>query len=390
MFTNRSPSAGATDGASAPEAAAGAAEQKPGAEVEPAIPLPSDPYLVLQAGQFFLLAAAAVYVARPIVLPTVLALMLKLLLQPGVRLLQRLHLPRSLAALCMLIALFASIVSLGTALSGPAQAWAEKLPSGIPRLQERLSFVRGPIETLNRFLADAENFAHVMTHQGNAPLTPAPAPAPPSALAQALFSGTADFASGFFTTIVLLFFLLVSGDLFLRRFVEILPRFRDKRQAVMVSQQVESDIAAYLLTVTIMNGAVGVATAGVMWLCGLGTPVLWGVLAFMLNYMPILGPATCLVVLLLAGLLSIDWLWGALLPAAGFLLIHLIEGQFVTPMLIARRFTLNPVVVMMSLLFWYWMWGVPGAILAVPMLAMFKIICDGIRPWAAIGHLIGD
>ena len=76
------------------------------------------------------------------------------------------------------------------------------------------------------------------------------------------------------------------------------------------------------------------------------------------------------------------------MPAAGFLAIHLIEGQFITPMLVARRFTLNPVLVIVSLIFWYWMWGVPGAVLAVPVLAMVKIICDGIPPWSAIGHLI--
>jgi predicted PurR-regulated permease PerM len=180
----------------------------------------------------------------------------------------------------------------------------------------------------------------------------------------------------------------VSGDTFLRRLVEILPSFSNKRQAVDISQQIESDISAYLVTITLMNAAVGIATAMVMWLTGIGDPILWGAVAFMLNFVPILGPILGVVIFLLAGLLTIDTLWQALLPAGLYLGIHLIEGETITPLLLARRFTLNPVLVIISLVFWFWMWGVPGAILAVPMLAITKIICDRIRPLAAFGHFL--
>src|SRR6202007_121696 len=144
------------------------------------------------------------------------------------------------------------------------------------------------------------------------------------------------------------------------RLVEILPRFRNKRQAVDISQQIESDVAAYLFTITIMNLAVGVATGTVMAFCGVGDPILWGTVAFLLNYIPILGPMIGVVVFLLAGLLSIDLLWLAFLPAWLYLLIHLVEGETVTPVLLARRFAINPVLVILSVVFWYWMWGVPG------------------------------
>jgi predicted PurR-regulated permease PerM len=170
--------------------------------------------------------------------------------------------------------------------------------------------------------------------------------------------------------------------------VEILPSFKNKRQAVDISQQIERDVSAYLFTITIMNLAVGVATGAVMALCGLGDPLLWGTLAFLLNYIPVLGPLMGVSVFLLAGLLSIQILWAAFLPAALYLVIHLIEGETVTPMLLARRFTINPVLVVLALVFWYWMWGVPGAILATPMLAITKIVCDRIRPLMAFGHFI--
>jgi predicted PurR-regulated permease PerM len=360
------------------------ANLNPSSEEQPAaIPLPSNPLVILQAAQFTLLFMAALYVTRPIVLPVVLAILLKLLMQPGVRKMERWHVPRGIAALTMIIGLFVLFVSMGTALSGPAHAWVEELPKALPRLQERLNLISGPVESIRQFMHNAEDYMHLVTSQGGIPTA-----TPSSGLSEILFSGTASFASGLFITIVVLFFLLMSGDLFLRRLVEILPRFRDKRTAVMISQQIESDIAAYLLTVTIMNASVGVATALATWATGLDNPVLWGVLAFFLNYIPVVGPIICLFILLLAGLLTTAPLLGSLLPAASFLAIHVIEGQFITPVLVARRFTLNPVLVIVSLIFWYWMWGVPGAILAIPVLGMVKIICDGIRPWAAFGHLI--
>ncbi len=346
------------------------------------MPLPTDPKTVFLGGLFAITLLAAAYVASEIVLPLVFAITLKLLLQPLARMLERLHVPRVLAALALILVLSGTIVGLGAALSGPAGNWAAKLPEGVPRLEERLSFLRGPINTSQQFLRQIENIGAT----GKQP--DASGPLGGSALLAALFAGTRSFASGLFTTILFLYFLLVSGDAFLRRLVEILPRFSSKRQAVDIAQQIESDISAYLLTITAMNAAVGVATALVMWFAGVGDPILWGTLAFFLNYAPILGPMLGVAIFLLAGLLTIDSLWQSLLPAGLYLAIHMVEGETVTPMLLARRFTLNPVLVIFSLVFWFWMWGIAGAILSVPMLAIAKIVCDRVRPLAAFGHFL--
>jgi predicted PurR-regulated permease PerM len=140
-----------------------------------------------------------------------------------------------------------------------------------------------------------------------------------------------------------------------------------------------------------MNAAVGLATAVAIWACGIEDPALWGVVAFLLNYLPIMGPLLGVVLFLFVGLLATPSMWQSLLPAGLYFLIHLLEGETITPMLLARRFTLNPVLVVISLIFWFWMWGVPGAILSVPMLAITKIICDGITPLNAVGHFLeGD
>jgi predicted PurR-regulated permease PerM len=325
---------------------------------------------------------AAFYVASEIVLPIVVAFVLMLVLQPAMRLLQRLHVPRGISAMILILVLFGVLAGLGTVLSGPAASWAQKLPGGIPKLQERLSFLAKPIAAFQKLVNRAETLT-----QGAAP-APLSVTVAGTGLSQRLLDGTRTIVSGTLEMALVLFFLLLSGDTFLRRLVEVLPRFKNKRQAVEISQQIESDIAAYLTTITVMNAAVGVATGTVAALSGLGDPLLWGTVAFLLNYIPILGPMMGVVVFLLAGLLSINSLWAAFLPAGLYLLIHLIEGETVTPMLLARRFTINPVLVILSLVFWYWMWGVPGAILSTPMLAITKIICDRIRPLMAFGHFM--
>jgi hypothetical protein len=193
------------------------------------LPVPSDPKVVFLGGLFVLAMLAAAYVAREIVMPLVFAIFLKLLLQPALRVLVRLHVPRILAALLLILTLFGSIVGLGTAISGPARTWAAKLPEGIPRLEERLSFIEVPVNTLQRFLQQVEDIGETGPSQNAATQTQGPT------LLSQLFTGTRNFASGFFTTVLFLFFLLVSGDIFLHRLVEILPRFRSKRQVVEIS-----------------------------------------------------------------------------------------------------------------------------------------------------------
>ncbi|WEK50992.1 MAG: AI-2E family transporter [Candidatus Kaistia colombiensis] len=336
-------------------------------------PFRSDPRLLVQTCLLVLAVLTVCYFASDIILPIVLAIVLKLLFQPAMRLLEQLHVPRTLAALLLILTVFSVIVGVGAALSGPATAWGEKLPGGVQRLEERLKFLSQPIGALQKFLHQFDG----ATVGGGGPT-----------LAETLMKGTQHFASGFFETILILFFLLVSGDTFLRRMVEIVPSFSDKRRVVDLSQQIEENVSAYLVTITLMNGAVGVATGIAMWASGLGDPVLWGTVAFLLNYVPIMGPLVGVGLFLLAGLLTIDPLWQALLPAGLYLGIHIVEGEAITPMLLARRFTLNPVLVIISLIFWFWMWGVPGAVLAVPMLAMAKIICDGVRSLNAVGHFL--
>jgi predicted PurR-regulated permease PerM len=348
------------------------------------LPLPSDPKTVFLGGLFVIAVLVVCRLADEMVVPVVCAGLLKLLLQPAVRGLERLWLPRPLAALISVAVLVGLLVAFGTLLSAPASAWLAKLPDAVPRLEQRLSVLRQPIQAIDARIKEIESFAGSTAPGPNMMMVERA-----SSTEETLFTGTRTVLGVLLTSLLFLFFLLVSGDTFLRRLVEILPRFRDKRQVVDIVQQIERDISAYLVTVTAMNLLVGISTGLLTWAVGLDSPVLWGVAAFLLNYLPILGPSVGVGLFLLIGLLSFDSLWRACLPAVGYLAIHMVEGEAVTPMLLARRFTLNPVIVMFSIVFWYWMWGVPGAILAVPMLAISKIVCDRIRDLSAFGHFLG-
>jgi predicted PurR-regulated permease PerM len=344
------------------------------------MPLPTEPRTIFLGGLFLLALLAALYVASPILLPVVLAIVLKLLLQPLVRLTDRAGLPHALGALLAILLLVAAIAALISGVAGPATAWAGKLPEAIPQIQQQLAFLARPISSFQWMMGQLQNVGGVGVPQ---------APQEHSFnVMGALFSGTTTVAAGLFTTLVVLFYLLVSGETFMRRFVEILPTFAEKRQAVEITLDVERHISVYLITITLINFVVGLLTLGVMWVCGVANPLLWGVIAFVVNFVPILGPMVALVVFLMASVLSLGVTWWALLPVGLYFLVHVVEGEIVTPMLMARRFTINPVAVILALIFWYWMWGVPGAILAVPMLAIIKIVCDDLRPLRAFGHFL--
>ena len=339
------------------------------------------------------------YFASSIVLPFALAIVLNLLLSPLMRVLHlRLRLPRALAALILIFALFGVVGGIGTAISLPASGWIARAPETIPILEKRLGFLREPIDLAQKGFKQVEG---LMSSSGVMPQDPSPKPAPApaertasslsglSSVGGAILVGTGALLGKTFTVLLLLFFLLSSGDTLLRRFIEVLPKFADKRRAVEIATEIESNVSSYLATITVMNLLVGLAAGGAMFALGLPDPLLWGTMAFLLNYVPIIGPVTGIVCFFVIGLFSYDNPLMAFVPAGIYFGIHLLEGETITPMLLARRLTLNPVLVIASLLFWDWMWGVPGALLSVPLLAVFKIVCDHLPHLGALGHMLG-
>jgi predicted PurR-regulated permease PerM len=329
----------------------------------------------------------ALSVGKEIVLPIVLALVLKLLLQPIIDFMcVRLRLPKPLGALLMILSIFAATSAVAFAVSGPASEWVKKGPDVLPAVKEKLGALKQPIDYLQGAYKELEDAASPGSKDPNVQTV---AVKDTSGVATKIAGVAATVLIRLFTTLVILFFLLAAGDRLLRGLIEVLPRFSDKRQAADIALEIQKQIGGYLLTITMMNSIVGVVTGLAMWACGLGTPILWGAAAFLLNYIPILGPTVGFGMFLLAGIVMLDWPWPALAPAGIYLLIHIAEGETITPMLLAKRFTLNPVLVIVSVFFWHFLWGTPGALLAVPLLAMFKIICDRVKPLEPVGHIIG-
>jgi len=188
----------------------------------------------------------------------------------------------------------------------------------------------------------------------------------------------------------LLYFLLAAGDLFLRKLIKVLPSLSDKKRAVEIARQIESDISAYLTTVTAINVVLGLAVWGIMALIGIPNPLLWGVLAMVTNYIPYLGAVVMLAILAMVGFLTFDDVGQALLAPGAFVGLNILESYILTPVVLGRRLTLNPVVIVLGLTFWGWLWGIAGALLAVPIMVVFKIFCDHSEPLAPIGEFLGD
>jgi predicted PurR-regulated permease PerM len=326
------------------------------------------------------------YFAAAIILPLILALVLSLLLDPAVSVLhRRVRLPRMLAAAVTILLLFSVIIGIGYAVSVPAAGWIARAPEGIHVLEQKLGFLRRPINMVQTVAGEAER----VLQREPGPAVPQVTLSQGSGVGLSVLLGTRIILGQMLTFVVMLFFLLAEGDTLLRRFVEILPGLAEKKRAVQIITQIEKNISQYLITITAMNMLVGVANGLSIWALGLPDPLLWGTVAFLLNYIPILGPLFGMVLFFFVGLFSYSNVAWALAPSGIYLVVHVLEGETITPMLLAQRFTLNPVLVIATLMFWDWMWGIPGALLAVPLLAATKIVCDQIEVLTPLGHLLG-
>jgi predicted PurR-regulated permease PerM len=331
---------------------------------------------------------SALYVGKEVILPIALAIVLKLLLQPVLDFLRcKMHIPTPVGALILIVGLFGAIAATAFTISGPASGWIQKAPDVLPALKEKLVVLRQPIDYMQSAFKELEEVASPSAQDKS---TPTVAVKEQSPIASKLAAGTVTILARLLTTMVILFFLLAAGDRLLRGLIEVLPTFSDKRQAGDIATEIQRQIGGYLFTITLLNAVVGVVTGIAMWSIGLGDPILWGSTAFVLNYVPVLGPLTGIGLFLVAGIVTLDWPWYALMPAVIYTLIHVAEGEIITPMILAKRFTLNPVLVIVSLFFWHSVWGIPGALLAVPLLAMFKIICDRVEVLKPAGHIIGS
>jgi predicted PurR-regulated permease PerM len=268
-------------------------------------------------------------------------------------------------------------------LAEPASQWVRSMPQDLTQLESRL---RELLEPMHQVEAAAERVERITRSDGAAEQE---VRLDDGSLRERVLSSMKGLVGGGALMFVLLYFLLASGDLFTRKLIRVMPTFGDKRVALTVARQIQVEISRHLLTITIINAVLGVAVAMSMRVLGMPNPVLWGVMATLLNYVPYLGALTGVAVLCLAALGQFDELGRALLVPSVYLALTALEGSFVTPTVLGQRLRLNPVAIFVGLLFWGWLWGVPGAMLAVPILVAFKIVCDHYEPLAPVAEFLG-
>lgn len=358
-------------------------------------------------GLFVLACLYTLYFAAELLMPLAVAFVLFLILWPVLRLLTRFRIPEPVGAGIIVVGLVGVFVVGFYFLSGPAAQWISQLPQTIDIIQDKF---REPVQQLQKAKEEVEKAIQVTGD--TPPKAPAPKASEPEnevskAPEQEKRNEGGDFSLGLVnivTTVVaslgnvggtlviifaLLFFLLATGDLYQEKLVKVLPTLTDKKRAVGIIRRIHHDVATYLLSVTMINCVLGCVIGFGLYLVGMPNAVLWGVMAAALNFIPYLGAIVGEVIVGVVGLAVFSDPLDALKPVAVYLIINTIEGQFVTPSILGRHLTINPFMVFVAVLFWGWLWGILGALLAVPLLACFKVICDAIDKLRPISEFLG-
>jgi predicted PurR-regulated permease PerM len=302
-----------------------------------------------------------------------------------VRWLKRLAIPEAAGAAIVVLSLAGLLGTALYQLFEPASEWIGKMPRITEQIERKLWNVRKSMEEVSKAAQKVEALTNVDAQPSQR--QPQVVSREPSLMSR-IMTGTQNMLVAAGATLVLLFFLLASGDLFMRKLVRVLPTLTDKKKAVALGRTMQSAMAQYLFTITSINAALGCATALLMHLLGMPNPLLWGVMVALFNFVPYIGAAVSGVVLTIVAFVTFSDLHDIMLVPLLYFALETIEGQFITPYLTGRSLTLNPVMIFVSMLLWGWLWGVVGALMAVPILMTLKIFCDHIESLRAVGEFV--
>ena len=316
---------------------------------------------------------------KALIIPLVLAAFIGLALNPIVARGTRHHIPRWLGASVLMASLIAGIATGISMLTEPAIGWLHSAPSQIHSFVPKLQHFTRPLEAAGRATQTLVNGHPALSAQN------------PSDVAISVWDVLANapkVLAAVLTVLLLVFFFLVYGDLILRRLVEIAPNFSYKRHAVSIVRGIQTEVSRYILTTVLINASLGIATAVMLYLLHMPDPLLWGTVAMFANFIPYVGAIVTTTTLLFVGLIHFDVGPNALLPALCFACITAVEGNLIAPMILGRRMRVSPIAILIWLLIWGWLWGVPGALLAVPMLTSAKLIAERVRGWEWFARMV--
>jgi predicted PurR-regulated permease PerM len=340
---------------------------------------------VTRAAAVTVLAVAAFAVAawaKPVLMPLALALLLHLALAPLVRGLKRAGVPTYCGALLVVGAGIAAIATMAFQLAGPVQEWIYRLPAAFARIEERVRTLMEPVrriakasESVQKFTADDPTNALKVSVLDPSTNT-------------ILIARTGEMIGLAAMTALLLYFLLASDGGFLRRIVRVLPTLSDKKRAVETARGLEQEVGRYFSMFFAISVGLGITEGSAMAVLGMPNPVLWGLMATLLCWIPYAGALAGTAIVALAASLAFDDTWRALLTPGVFYSLTVVEGSLVTPLIMGRRLTLNPVIVLVWVALWSWMWGVVGAFIALPMLAALRIVAIKSQSMSALGEIL--
>jgi predicted PurR-regulated permease PerM len=324
-----------------------------------------------------LIAGVGLLVAMPFALragaeffmPVTAALVVAIALVPLLEWFERRGVPSKLSAgLCVIVFLLLALFAIGSIVV-PATDWVAQVPSKIPKVRAALEPVLDVYKNLDKFIARTTSQIAISQEQTRAVRIETP-----NSMLGLLTSSAPHLMIQLFFALLVIFFFLAGWTTMRKKTIVSRGSFEGALTTARVIQQVVDATSTYLGTITLINIGLGTLTAGVLWWLGMPSPVMWGGIVAVLNYIPYLGPIVCALLLFLGGLMTYPDIWGALLPPAAFISFHLIEANFFTPLVVGHRLTISPLSILVSLSFWAWVWGTTGALLAVPLLIIMKTI----------------
>lgn len=334
-------------------------------------------------GIFLMMAAGALYFAQDLLVPLCLAFLFSVLLSPIVRGLGRLGVPAGVSATLIVIALMGIIAAGAWSLSGPVGQWIDDAPRIGAEIQQKLAVMRGWFGFMEQVSNQVDQAAGANDPDVLRVVLKEPG------LLKSAATGVPEVITKIGLTLFLLLFLLASGDLFREKLVKILPTLSDKKRAVHIARDIEREVSRYLLTITGINIVTGFMVGLGLWAIGMPNPLLWGVLATFLTYIPYLGAAIGISLVGAVAIVSFDTFAHALLAPAVYLAVATLEGQALTPLIVGRRLEMNAVAILVAVAVWAWLWGVIGALIAVPFLVIIKVISFHVESMDAVGRFLG-
>lgn len=338
-------------------------------------------------GIFLILAFSAVAAARDFLMPVTMAILLFFVFTPLRRLAERRGVPDGLTALGITLGILMLVGVIAYAASGPLTRAMNNMPLISAQLEQKFENVRdslGDLRDVARRIdeaqqadPDAPEAPSIRVEQDSGETTLGTmAKMTPLLLAQTML------------TLVLLFFMIASGDLLYLKIVQSFDRMRDKRAAYLALRGIEESLGNYLGAITIINAGLGFSVGMAMWAWGMPAPLLFGLGAFVLNFIPYLGAITGVVISTLVALIVMPDLFWPLMVGLTYLGLTSLEGQIITPYFVSRRLQMNTVVVFLAVALWAWLWSVIGMVIAVPVLVVMRVLADHVPGWERFGNFL--